>query len=90
FVKFKQQYLGLPLDEVHSPRDNSSVSDVSGDLDEFANELDDSDGPLPSIQSSSASEDDEPPLAEVDAGETKLPEESKGVGDPDDSDDSDI
>ncbi|RHY08086.1 hypothetical protein DYB25_009183 [Aphanomyces astaci] len=90
FVKFKQQYLGLPLDEVHSPRDNSSVSDVSGDLDEFANELDDSDGPLPSIQSSSASEADEPPLAEVDAGETKLPEESKGVGDPDDSDDSDI
>ncbi|CAK4683977.1 unnamed protein product [Aphanomyces euteiches] len=86
FLQFKQQYLGLPL--LESPRDNSSVSDVSGDYDDFAENIDDdSDGTLTSIKSSSVSEDDPDAVEEAeDAKKNSL----NDAADADDSDDSDI
>ncbi|CAK4159081.1 unnamed protein product [Aphanomyces euteiches] len=86
FLQFKQQYLGLPL--LESPRDNSSVSDVSGDYDDFAENIDDdSDGTLTSIKSSSVSADDPDAVEEAeDAKKNSL----NDAADADDSDDSDI
>ncbi|RHY33803.1 hypothetical protein DYB32_001402 [Aphanomyces invadans] len=87
FIQFKQQHIGLP--PVESPRDNSSISDVSGDLDDFANDWEeDSDGALPSLKSSSPSEDENEPNEK--AKHVEGDKNSNGVADPDDSDDSDI
>ncbi|KAF0701216.1 Aste57867_8290 [Aphanomyces stellatus] len=86
FHQFKQQYLGLP--PLETPRDNSSVSEVSGDFDDYANLMDDdSDEPLPSIEYSSVSEDE--PVTE--SGKNEVADVLKNdAAEADDSDDSDV